>query len=62
MSADMAVDPRGELVDPGVDARQVGSPTPRPPADDANEEPAPPARCLTGQRTPGIPLKHKAYS
>lgn len=36
MSADMAVDPGGELVDPGVDARQVWSATASPPADDAN--------------------------
>lgn len=52
VSADMAVDPGGELVDPGVDPREVWSATARPPADDANQEPATPARCLTGQRTP----------
>lgn len=52
MSADMAVDPGGELVDPGVDPRQVWSATARPPADDANQEPATPSWCLTGQWTP----------
>lgn len=56
MSADMAVDPGGELADPGVDPRQVWSATAWPPADNANQEPATPAWCLTGQRTPRIPL------
>lgn len=52
MSADMALDPGGELVDPGVDPRQVWSTTARPPADNANQEPATSSWCLTGQRTP----------
>ncbi len=52
MSADMAIDPRGELVDPGVDPRQVWSATARPPADDADQEPATPAWRLTGQGAP----------
>ena len=52
MLIDIAVDPRGELVDPGVNSRQVGSATARPPADDPNEEPTTSAWCLTGQRTP----------
>lgn len=60
MSADMAVDPGGELVDPGVDARQVWSATASPPADDTNQEPATPSWCLTGQRTPRITLTHRA--
>ena len=51
MSADMAVDPGGELVDPGVDPRQVWSAAARPPADDTDQEPATPAWCLAGQRT-----------
>jgi len=52
MSADMAVDPRGELVDPGVNPRQVGSATAGPPADNPNQEPATSSWCLTRQRTP----------
>lgn len=59
LSADMAVDPRGELVDPSVDTGQVWSATPGPPADNANQEPATPAWCLTGQRPPRISLNHK---
>ena len=51
LSADMAVDPGGELVDPGVDPRKVWSATARPPAHNANQEPAT-TRCLTGQRAP----------
>lgn len=51
MSADMAVDPGDELGDPGVDSRQVWSPTTGSPANNANEEPATFAWGLTGQRT-----------
>lgn len=59
MSADMAVDPGGELVDPRVDPGQVWSAAARPPADDADQEPATPAWCLTGQRTARIALRHE---
>lgn len=52
VSTDMALDPGGELIDPGVDPRQVWSTTARPPADNANQEPATSSWCLTGQRTP----------
>lgn len=51
VSADMAVDPGGELVDPGVDPRQVWPTTAYPPAHNANQEPATPSWLLTGQRT-----------
>lgn len=52
MSADMAVNPGGELVDPGVDSGQVWSATARPPAHNANEEPTTSAWGLAGQRAP----------
>lgn len=52
MSADMAVDPGGELADPGVNSRQVRSTTAQPPAHNANEEPAAPTRLLARQRSP----------
>lgn len=54
--ADMAVDPGGELVDPGVDPRLVGSAAARPPADDAHQEPATSSRGPTGQRTSRVAL------
>lgn len=56
--ADMAVDPGGELVDPGVDPRQVGSAAARPPADNAHQEPATSSWGPTGQRTSGVALGH----
>lgn len=56
VSADMAVDPGGELVDPGVDPRQVGSAAARPPADDAHQEPATSSRGPAGQRTSRVAL------
>lgn len=59
VSADMAVDPGGELINPGVDPGQVWSAAACTPADDANEEPAAPSGFLTGQRTPRIPLTRK---
>lgn len=40
ISADMAVDPGGELGDPGVNPRQVRPTTARPPAHNPYEEPA----------------------
>lgn len=52
VSADMAGDPGGELADPGVDSRQVGSAAARPPADDADQEPAAPSWGPAGQGTP----------
>lgn len=58
-SADVVVDPGGELVDPGVDPRQIWPAAACTPADNANEEPATPSRCLTGQGTPRIPLTCK---
>lgn len=60
MSADMAVDPGGELADPGVDPRKVWSAAARPPADDADQEPATPSRSLTGQRASRIALTYTA--
>lgn len=58
VSADMAADPGGELVDPGVDPRQVGSAAARPPADDAHQEPATSSRGPTGQWTSRVALGH----
>lgn len=60
MSADMAVDPGGELVDPGVDPGPVGSAATRPPADDAHQEPATSSWGPTGQRTSRVALGHAA--
>lgn len=58
-STDVVVDPGGELADPGVDPGQIRSAAACTPADDANEEPATPSWCLTGQGTPRIPLTCK---
>lgn len=54
----MAVDPGGELVDPGVDPRPVGSAAARPPADDAHQKPATSCRGPADQRTPRVSLRH----
>lgn len=52
----MAVDPGGELVDPGVDPRPVGSAAARPPADNAHQEPATSSRGAADQRTSRVAL------
>lgn len=59
VSANMAVDPGGELGDPGVDSRQVWSAAAGPPAHNPYEEPATPVWGLAGQRTSWIPLGNK---
>lgn len=59
ISAHVLVDPGGELADPGVDPGQIWSAAAGTPADDANEEPATPSGCPTGQGTARIPLTCK---